>query len=103
MNKKIKNNKENDQNYNNLNTIDSYGIKKNPKNDNMIYIINSDKKKREAEKIAKIKELLNQDPDSESSDNKLLFNEKKKNPNPDINANSNFELFDEPRKKNKCF
>ena len=35
--------------------------------------------KREASKFAKINDLLNQELDSESSDNKLLFNEKKKN------------------------
>ena len=44
----------------------------NPNND-------ANKTKREASKLAKINDLLNQEFDSESSDNKLLFNEKKKN------------------------
>ena len=41
--------------------------------------IEDNKIKREASKFAKINDLLNMEFDSESSDNKLLFNEKKKN------------------------
>ena len=41
--------------------------------------IEDNKIKRDASKYTKINDLLNQEFDSESSDNKLLFNEKKKN------------------------
>lgn len=40
--------------------------------------IEDNKIKRDASKYTKINDLLNQEFDSESSDNKLLFNEKKK-------------------------
>ena len=69
-------------------------LQKDKNNPNLIYIINNEnsgsKTKREAAKFAQIKEILNQDFDSESSDNKLLFNDRKKN--------SNVEPFDQPRK-----
>ena len=69
-------------------------LQKDKNNPNLIYIINNEnsgsKTKREAAKFAQIKEILNQDFDSESSDNKLLFNERKKN--------QNVEPFDQPSK-----
>ena len=65
------------------------------KKSHLIYIINNEHsgntKNREAAKFAQIKEILNQDVDSESSDNKLLFNDKKKN--------VSVEPFDMSRKK----
>ena len=62
---------------------------------NLIYAMNNEntgsKTYREGAKGSQIKDILNQDADSESSDNRLLFNEKKKN--------AGGEPFDIPRKR----
>ena len=63
---------------------------------NLSLIVNSENKaaaktQRESVKIPQIKDAINQSIDSESSDNKLLFNEKKKS--------ARGETFDIPRKR----
>jgi hypothetical protein len=74
MNKKAK--KNTNLNQVTINSLDSYE-KDSSKIEN--YAVNNENKlNNDGEKYDKIKEVLNQDFDSESSDNKLLFNEKNK-------------------------
>ena len=85
---KSKNNKKNNLNNEIINKISIDSFDSTEKNDFLVY-----KNKIETEKSAKIKEILNQDIDSESSDNRLLFNDKKSS---EIKNMS--ESFDAPRK-----
>ena len=97
-NKKIKN-KKNIKNNENINKIILNKFDLNEKaNKNEIYIINNKEtetqENKDNEKFDKIKELLNQDFDSESSDNKLLFKEKNS-----LGIKNLSESFDAPKKK----
>ena len=97
-NKKIKN-KNNIKNNENINKkiLNKFDLNEKA-NKNRIYIINKTEteihENKDNDRFDKIKELLNQDFDSESSDNKLLFKEKKR-----LDIKNLSESFDAPRKK----